>query len=273
MLPNLIIIGAQKAGTTSLHIYLAGHPQITMSKPKELNFFCGPGWRNWDRGFDWYASHWPTGDVRGESSPNYTAYPFVEDVPQRIGDLIPDCKLIYLVRDPLERLISHYIHGVSVGKERRSLPAIISGPNVEHTGYVVKSRYAMQLERYLERFDPAQILVVGQEELLRDRRGMLPTVFRFLDVEESWTPDDIDVLYNRSGVKRRPRWLRRRVPAIARAEKLPGGVGRAAALTLTAPVSRPLLEPDVRERLENLLRADADRLRAMTGKGFEDWGV
>src|SRR6059058_6332030 len=73
-LPNLIVIGAQKCGTSGLHYYLSLHPEVSMSRPKELNFFIVE--RNWPRGTEWYAAHFePRAIVRGESSPNYTAYP------------------------------------------------------------------------------------------------------------------------------------------------------------------------------------------------------
>src|SRR5947208_13622101 len=97
-LPNLVVIGAQKCGTSGLHYYLSLHPEISMSKPKELNFFIAE--RNYPRGLDWYRAHFdPTAKVRGESSPNYTAYPLHVGVPERMHSIVPDAKLLYLVRD------------------------------------------------------------------------------------------------------------------------------------------------------------------------------
>src|ERR671915_243608 len=73
-LPNLVIIGAQKCGTSVLHYYLGLHPEVSMSKPKELNFFIEE--RNWPRGVEWYRGHFdPEARVRGEASPNYSAFP------------------------------------------------------------------------------------------------------------------------------------------------------------------------------------------------------
>jgi len=116
-LPNLIIIGAMKCATTSLHYYLNLHPQISMSEEKELDFFIHKN--NWHKGIEWYKTNF-TGNasVYGESSPNYTKYPFFNGVPERMHAVVPDAKLIYVVRDPIERIISHYIH-TSVNKKKK----------------------------------------------------------------------------------------------------------------------------------------------------------
>lgn len=274
VLPNLLIIGAQKCATTSLHLYLASYPEVWMSEEKELDFFGGPGWKNWERGLDWYEAQFPTdAPIRGESSPSYTAHPFVADVPERIRGLIPDCKMIYIVRDPVERLISHYMHVVATGKEHRSIEEIWSDPDLESRGPIARSRYAMQLERYLEQFPAAQILVVQQEELLRDTEGTLRTVFRFLGVSQLDMTEHTGQRHHGSDTKRRSRWLPSRVPALARAEHLPGGLGRAAGRVLTAPVVRPTIDVRIRRRVEDLLRADAMRLRTLTGKAFAEWSI
>src|SRR5689334_23609212 len=88
-LPNLIILGGLKCGTTSLHHYLNLHPQIAMSRPKELNFFVEE--LNWELGSDWYTSHFdPDADVRGETSPHYTNRPRFEGVAERLAETAPD---------------------------------------------------------------------------------------------------------------------------------------------------------------------------------------
>src|SRR4051812_14286994 len=118
MLPNLIIIGAQKCGTTSLHKYLHCHPEVEMSKPKELDFFAEKSTKStWFKGSEWYKSCFPQSDAKiyGESSPSYTGYPIFKNVPARMHGLIPDAKLIYLVRDPIQRVVSAYIQQRSTG--------------------------------------------------------------------------------------------------------------------------------------------------------------
>ena len=103
MLPNLIVIGAPKGGTTSLHHYLGAHPDVFMSRRKELGLFDREDWR--DR-VEWYERQFPDRPrgYAGESSPAYSMHPTVAGVPERIHELLPDARLIYLVRDPVERL-------------------------------------------------------------------------------------------------------------------------------------------------------------------------
>ena len=125
-LPNLIIIGGLKCGTTSIHHYLGLHPEIHMSKPKELNFFVEE--LNWDLGLDWYRGRFDDRfAVRGESSPHYTNLPYFEGVPERIHEHIPDAKLIYMVRDPISRILSHWATpsapATRPGRWRRPSPA------------------------------------------------------------------------------------------------------------------------------------------------------
>ena len=119
MLPNLIVIGAERCGTSSLHRYLRSHPQVFMSKKKELNFFVAE--REWRRGRSWYERQFPAdAPVRGESSPAYTAYPVFSGVPARLAALVPDAQLLYLVRDPVERTISAiHLHGRSASTNGR----------------------------------------------------------------------------------------------------------------------------------------------------------
>src|SRR5215218_3255372 len=96
-LPNLLVIGAQKCGTSSLHRYLGAHPEVGMSRDKELDFLGGPGFPNWERGVDWYRAQFDADkSVRGESSPSYTAHPFVTGTAERAHALVPGAKLIYL---------------------------------------------------------------------------------------------------------------------------------------------------------------------------------
>src|SRR5918996_3904116 len=119
-LPNLVVIGGLKCGTTSLHHYLNLHPAIHMSRPKELNFFVAE--LNWSLGTDWYASHFRAdAAVRGESSPHYTNLPRFAGVAERISSVLPDAKLIYMVREPVDRALSNYLHNVAGGDGRRAL--------------------------------------------------------------------------------------------------------------------------------------------------------
>jgi hypothetical protein len=178
-LPNLIVIGAQKCGTSVLHYYLSLHPEVSMSKPKELNFFIEE--RNWPRGVDWYAAHFDAeARVRGEASPNYTAFPQHQGVPERMASVVPDAKLIYMIRDPLERIAAHWVHNYAKRREKGTLAETLTHPN---TSYVTRSLYAMQLERFLAYYPKENVLVFQQSELRHQRTETLRRVFEFIGVD------------------------------------------------------------------------------------------
>src|SRR6476660_6254958 len=140
-LPNLVVVGGLKCGTTSLHHYLNLHPEIAMSRPKELNFFVSE--LNWPLGRDWYAGHFdPSARIRGESSPHYTNRPSFNEVPGRMRELLgSDVRPVYVVRDPIDRMLSHYLHSVGGGYEDRSLADALSDPE---SSYVARSRSFFQ---------------------------------------------------------------------------------------------------------------------------------
>ncbi|HEX6586718.1 MAG TPA: sulfotransferase [Solirubrobacterales bacterium] len=201
-LPNLIIIGGLKCGTTSIHHYLGLHPEVDMSKPKELNFFVEE--LNWDLGLEWYKGRFDDRfQVRGESSPHYTNFPYFAGVPERIAEHIPDAKLIYMVRDPISRILSHWRHAVGAGYETRPMEEALARPDQT---YVTRSRYWMQLQPYLERFDPGQIEVITQEELQSDREGTMRRTLRFAGVDESFYSEQFEREWEKSTAKESDRY-------------------------------------------------------------------
>jgi hypothetical protein len=275
-LPNLIVIGAKKSGTTSLYHYLASHPDISMSREKELDFFVAG--RNWSRGLGWYRRHFNADTaVRGEASPYYTALPQHRGVPERMASVIPDARLVYLVRDPIERLLSHFHMAVATGRERRPLAAAIA--NLLESSYVAQGRYWMQLDPYLRQFAPEQLLVVDQDELARDRGAALRRVFGFLGVNGEFVSHDFDEVHFPAKERRRRRPVAKAVLGLDRAvgndrsynarRRVPARI-RA---MLTVPLQPPVLEPALRARLEQLYAPDVARLREHTGMRFASWSV
>ncbi len=161
-LPTFFIIGAPKAGTTSFHYYLNQHPQIQMSAVKEPSFFAPssnpPDARRSINRLDQYEQLFdPAVGVRGEASTNYAEYPFRQGVPERIKELVPEAKFVYLVRDPIDRTMSHYHHLVADGGERRSLEEIFNDLSDPRTPCICASLYALQLELYLRDFPQERI--------------------------------------------------------------------------------------------------------------------
>jgi len=190
-LPDVIVIGAMKCATSAVHAYLDAHPDVAMSRPKELNFFNGPEtaphdpgtwWRHgqWHRGCTWYADQFdPDVAVRGEASPAYTA-PRSTEVPARMARVVPDVRLVYLVRDPLERALSQWAHHRRDGTEPRPVAQALLDPASE---YVARSRYHERLEPFLPWFDRRQVLVVVTERLASRYRAEVARLFGHVGVD------------------------------------------------------------------------------------------
>jgi hypothetical protein len=266
MLPNLIIIGAGKAGTTALHHYLGLHPEIFMSRQKELQLFQRDDWRE---RLSWYEGQFPVdAPVRGEGSPVYTLYPFCPHVPERMSQLVPEAKLIYLVRDPVERFIAHYVEHYSLGFERRPFEQVAADLRPENQ-VLAGSRYATQLEQYLEAFPTTQMLVVDQEGLRTRRRETLTEVFGFLGVDPGfWSPQFEELHNERKRVRYNDfaRWLYRRGLFEPARRLLPRRV-------LGPSIKRPVLEGNLRAGVIADLVGEAARFRKLTGLPFESWSV
>ena len=180
-LPNLLVVGAAKAGTTSMHHYLHQHPEVSMTALKELMFFVDPDCHN---RLDEYSRHFDTSaQVRGESSPQYTFYPYRDGVAERIYTFLPDVKLIYLVRDPLDRVVAHWAEFYADEIEHRSMTDALSDFDNPSNRYVCPSKYASQLDEYLRYFPLERILVIDQYDLRHNRDEAMRRAFTFLDVE------------------------------------------------------------------------------------------
>lgn len=231
-LPDFIIIGAQKSGTSSLYNYLSKHPQLIASSKKEVHFFDGgmtPEIDNFKKGEAWYRSHFPLIEQVGncktyEASPIYLFNPLV---PPRIADLLPQVKLIVMLRNPTERAISHYFHVKRNGceslslmeallQEEQRLESIISDrecpcftdrdyKNNAFIRYSYKSRglYKQQLQRFLAYFSLQQMLILNSEEFFSHSTEILQQIFEFVGVDPFEIQDlkPRNVASNRSKVK------------------------------------------------------------------------
>jgi Sulfotransferase domain len=278
--PNLVVIGGLKCGTTSLHHYLNLHPEIQMSRPKELNFFVAE--LNWPLGVEWYESHFRAGAaVRGESSPHYTNLPRFAGVAERMSSLIPGARLIFMVRDPLDRALSHYLHNVAGGYEHRPLDVALADPD---SAYVYRGMYAMQLEPYLERFPVERVELVTQEELSSEREATMRRVFSFLAVDAGFSSPQFSREWETGTGKRTGRYrvLDRavRLPGLraldANFDRLPESLRWMVERLVHDPDGsereRPSLPATIAERLRERFRPDVERLETLTGRRF-DWGL
>jgi len=280
-LPNFLVIGAMKTGTTSLYNYLRHHPEVFMPNVKEVNFFNPM--RNWRRGAEWYEEQFQGADERvkaiGEASTSYTKYPWVQGVPARIAAVLGDIRLIYVIREPVERMRSHYLHNLGTGQEWRSIEEAFD----QEPMYANISRYALQIEQYLPYFDRDRLLIVESEQLRANRMTTLRRVFEFLDVDPEWVPPTLNQEFYRSTDRRMNPSVRRRLRRIPHIRRVAMYVPRPLKrlkrrLTDNLPtddldVSRGEISDDLRGRLHSTLREDVAHLRSYLGPGWHGWGI
>ncbi len=279
VLPTFFVIGAAKAGTTSLNSYLAAHPEISMTEPRELHLMVGPRWR--ERAAD-YARHLAAdAPVRGDCSPGYAVYPWNPLVSEHIHALVPDARLIYAVRDPVERTIAYYAQTVAAGEEARSIESAVR-PEDPDNYYVAGSRYATQVEVYLRRFSLERLLVIDQADLRARRGEVLRRAFAHVGADPEFSAPEFGIEHNVRGVDNvRLGELGRalRGSALNRLSRrlLSPGLRRRALGVVRPRLARGAVYPDVsaalRARLEEALAPEADRLRALTGQRFASWSV
>lgn len=181
MLVDFMVVGAQKCGTTSLATQLAAHPAICFCQEKEPGYFNRvQDWRSGIAGY--HALYDPKPGQRcGEASTMYTFRPEYADTHRRLYEYNPQLKLIYIMRDPVERIISHYSHNL-VRNLVNDTPekAIAQDPT-----YLDRSRYAMQIAPYLELFGREQILLLLFEEYTANQPATLQTITEFLGIEQA----------------------------------------------------------------------------------------
>ena len=197
--PHFLGIGTQKGGTTTLYRILKQHQQVFLPDNKEIHYFT----KYYTNGEEWYTNHFTyakPGQLRGEITPYYL---FHEAVPFRIKKYKKRMKFIVLLRDPVERALSQYFHSVRLGLEDLSLeeaieiedkrllnskslihiPGHTDRSHQEHS-YISRSRYQIQLKRYLELFKAENFLILKSEDLFQGNRSILNSLSNFLSIKE-----------------------------------------------------------------------------------------
>jgi hypothetical protein len=218
VLPDFLIIGAQRCGTTSLFNYLRTHPDVRPAIIKEVQFFS----RYWTRGTGWYRAHFPLGSPAAdrwwpdrltfEATPSYLFHPLAAE---RAAQVIPQAKLLVLLRDPVERAWSHYRHMVHWGLEPLSFEDALQqepqrlageveriradpgyqGLSYQRYSYLARGAYAEQLQVWLRYFPAEQFLLVRSEALFHDPDRWYPKIVAFLGLRPSAAP--AFAVYNR----------------------------------------------------------------------------
>ncbi len=294
-MPTFFVIGAAKCGTTSLHEYLDLHPDISMSSIKEPMFFVpedfGRGWKFSPlvRSKSEYLGLFdPECGIRGESSTVYSAFPNCPGVAERIHREVPDARLVYLTRDPIERAAAWWVQTMTARlaanrnagglKDFREmvLPFDAVGNYLTWPGM-----YATQIRQYLEFFPKESILVIDSSELEADREAVLAEVFRFIGADPDFTTPGFSEKYNTHAVKKMESSLYVRLSS---SKALRKGLGllpeqlREHAIErvrspLLVPSVKPEIDPEIRRELEQLFRPEVEELREFTGKSFSSWSI
>jgi hypothetical protein len=196
--PNLFIIGAMKSGTSSLKEYLGCHPDIFMSQVKEPMHFSRE--ENWSHGNEKYLKLFADATNEtyvGEASTEYTKLPFREGVAKRLYDFNSSARLLYLMRDPFNRIVSQYKHMVKEGQEKRSLSDAIKS----FSDYLTNSYYAYQLRPYLELFEREAMFIDTFEAMIESPEDFCKRIFRWLKIDDSFIPPNPYHVYHRSPSK------------------------------------------------------------------------
>jgi hypothetical protein len=284
--PDFLLIGANKAGTTSLIDYLRLHPRIFISRIKEPCFFSDPAQRA--RGEGWYESLFAGArpdQLRGEGSTTYSRWPYLEepwtlDPREEILARRPDVRLVYLVRHPVDRAFSQYRYRQRFGRTVTFEEAIERQP-----GIVDSSRYELQIARWRERLvDPRQLLVCLSEDLDDARPEFFHTLLDHLGVERRELSGSGEIRSNEAGVHHlAARWIApiRRAPGLRKFfNLLPRPIRTAGRnLIVRSPLGRrmegrirvdPML-PRTRERLLEELLPAVEAIERETGRSLPHW--
>jgi len=276
-LPNFLVIGAQRAGTSLLHQILLTHPDVYVpAQRKEVHYFD----RYFERGDEWYQSYFPAAGAAGryraigEITPDYLA---TEEAPVRIHALLPACRLIAILRNPVDRVYSWYQHARRSRNERRDFATFLQGePGALHSGL-----YHRHLQSYLALFPRESLLALLYEELLRDPGRELGRLTEFLGVDMVW-PDPAALLRERVYASDFPRFrqgfaLARRAGGFLARHDLNWPVRAAKRLGVrrwfgSSAAARALSVAE-RERLAAFYRDDVRQLSALLRRELDLWQV
>lgn len=212
--PNFLVIGAQKSGTTSLCDALSTHPDVFVCDPKEPHFFARR--HMWDRGLDWYESLFEGADgcaAIGDGSTTYSMKHLYPECADRVREHLGQPRIIYVLRNPVRRLLSHWMHDWSMG---RDLPADVSEAVRTYPPLLDNSSYWSQLQLYRAFVPDERILVVFFEEMMADPPATLARCCAFLGVDPSPAQGIELVNTNPTVAPRITRWLRHNVPGYSK---------------------------------------------------------
>src|SRR5262245_33936937 len=202
---DFLVIGAHKSGTTTLFQYLRHHPELFLPPEKEAGFFSNDYW--WGRGWDAFADEFFVRASKkalwGKVTPQYMAY---RETPVRIRALMPNVKLIAILRNPIDRAYSHYRMAARTLAEKRTFHqavAVLQQDEDDPTGYFAMGQYGRILFSYLTHFPAAQLLILFSEDLQNRPQFVMDSIARFLGVNSGFTPRNLGINYHVGGMRQR----------------------------------------------------------------------
>jgi hypothetical protein len=281
-LPTFAIVGAMKAGTTSLAAWLNRHPAVFVAPEKETRFFNDP--QRWSRGVEWYAAQFAgagdgAGAGFGEAVAVGDATPMMSNelAVSRMAELLPGLTVIVSLRNPADRAWSHYQHLRATGDERRRFEAAIAAERADPPGargnpprdYLHRSDYLPQVRRLLAHWGPGRVHAVLFDDLVRDPLGVAREVAAVIGVDPALVPADVGEVHDP-----RPSWRSARVEAAVRAREgrlPPAVVRRLRAWNAAPPRPYPAMPGAVRASLLAEWHDDLLALGEVIGRDLSAW--
>ncbi|MEM9414649.1 MAG: sulfotransferase [Planctomycetota bacterium] len=274
-LPNTLIIGAMKASTTLLYTMLGQHPRVWFPSEKEPHYFTARDYDDpaaWERYRALFASCPTDAQIIAEASTNYTKQPHFGDTPGRIREKLGEPKLVYILRDPVARVISNYRHSYVI---KRYASGTTAAQALDRDPILIAaSRYAEQLDAYHSEFGEGSVHVVIAERLHDDPMGVMSELAGFLGIDpiDGWrqTPKAVNAIGELAASDRADRLLgpamRRRIAAM-----LPGGLKQRLKRAAARDVPVPEVDDVTRERIYDAIQDDLARLHTMLGSAIDCW--
>jgi len=273
--PQFIICGAGKSGTSWLHVCLDEHPQVFVPAIKELHYFS----YYFDRGASWYADHFTPSkpdQISGECSPSYLWHP---DAPARLHDALPDAKLLFILRNPIDRAYSHYCMHLAVDTVSDDVVQELQ-PGSE---YADIGLYYQHIQRFLSLFPEEQIRVWLHDDMKSDPRKLLAEVFEYIGVDSGFEPSRAEKTFFQRKPRKRfvglHRWMVRGVSSAMRQgpksarflNRLRSSQIVKAYHTLNAGKAYPPVPVSLRQQLSDYYRNDVKHLSAWLDRDLNHW--
>jgi len=268
MLPNFLVIGAPRSGTTWIEKNLRAHPDVFMPSRKELHFFD----RDYARGLTYYEdlfSGWSGQAAVGEASPSYLAgRDDAVDIARRIAENLPGVRLIASLRNPIDRVYSRFLNAKAKFDENAALS--LEDKLREKPEFLREGIYADHLQRYYEVFPREQVLVLLYDDLIANGHAFMKRVYTFLSVDANFTTGLEEVRVNAAAGKRnlarsKSLWLLGRAIGRLGARRLADRLRTANSREL------PQMSPETRQLLLEMYRPHNERLEKLIDRDLSAW--